>query len=356
MKSKYLILHLLTVLLIVSLSCSQNSNSTSPNYSNSESIQLQGSKSNSATDLIKSLSPNLQKTVLMPIDDISREKWSYLPTTYFDRKGVEISELDSKQKDLAFKLLESHLSKTGFEKTQKIIELEKVLAKIENNSRTRDSEKYSIAIYGDPSTEKLWAWSFEGHHVSLNFTISDDKTSITPRFFGANPAIIRDGKRKGERTLAEEQDLAFELLNSLNTKQKQTAVFKDSTFYDISTKSSSKVTPLEPVGIKYAMLNASQKDVLQKLLGVYLSAMPEEVATKRMKNLKTEELDKIRFGWAGATTKDQPHYYRIQGKTFLIEFDNSQNNANHIHSVWRDFDGDFGRDMIKEHYQKSDHH
>lgn len=351
--SAFLILIIAAAILI---SFSPTGRSILPDLNNSEMVKSSNLKNNPATSFLNSLDPDQKKKATMPIDDDSREKWHYLPSTFWSRSGIQLGELTKEQKDLALKLLVSHLSKTGYDKTRQIISLEEILAEIENNPRTRDPEKYHIAFYGNPATDKLWAWSFEGHHISLNFTISDDKISIAPRFLGANPATIETGKRKGERTLADEEDLGLELINSLTSDKKQKAIFQQSAFRDIVTTNETKVEPLDPVGIKLAELNKPQKDILVKLINVYLSTMPEELATKRMDNLNKEEFNEIRFGWAGATESRQPHYYRIQGKTFLVEFDNTQNNANHIHSVWRDFDGDFGKDLLQEHYKKSDHH
>ncbi len=311
---------------------------------------------NAATEFLRSLKAEQQKKALMPMDDASRERWHYLPSTMFDRGGIPLYELSDEQKKLAFKLLRDHLSETGFDKVQRIIELENVLAELTNNPNTRDPEKYSVAIYGNPATAKLWAWSFEGHHISLNFTISGEKVSIVPRFLGADPATIQTGKRKGERTLAEEEDLGLELINSLNSGQKQKAIIQDATFFDIVTRNKTEVSPFDSFGIKAMELSESQRAILEKLINVYLSVMPEELAEKRSENLKKEEFGEIQFGWAGATESGKPHYYRIQGKSFLIEFDNSQNSGNHIHTVWRDFKGDFGRDLIKEHYETSEHH
>jgi len=184
---------------------------------------------------------------------------------------------------------------------------------------------------------------------------------MSPRFLGANPATVKEGSRIGERTLAKEDNLGLELINSCSAEQKEKAIFKNETFNDIVTKNSAQVDPLNPVGIKMKELNSSQQIILLQIIDEYLATMPEELANARLKKMKTEETDDIRFAWAGATKPGQGHYYRIQGLSFLIEFDNTQsdysrNKANHIHSVWRDFDGDFGRDLIREHYQSSDHH
>ena len=327
-----------------------------------DSFQVDSEKSDTfnyeesrAMVFLSSLNTEQRKKAQMPLEDSSRERWHYLPSTFWTRAGIQLKDLSPDQKELAFELLKSHLSKSGYDKARQVIELEKILAVVENNPRSRDPEKYHVAIYGNPAKDKVWAWSFEGHHLSLNFTIVDKEVAIAPRFFGANPATIDSGERKGERTLAEEADLGLKLVNSLTDDQKQKALLQEETFRDIVTGNKAKVEPLSPEGIKASEFEKPQKDVLLKLINVYLSSMPEKLARVRAENLRNEELEEIRFSWAGATVPRKPHYYRIQGKTFLIEFDNTQNSGNHIHSVWRDFDGDFGRDLIREHYEVSDH-
>ena len=313
-------------------------------------------KTDPVLDFLKSLDQDQKAKAQMPFDDLSRNDWHFFPGEMWPREGIQIQELNGEQKELLHKLLQHFLSKTGYNKTMKIIDLEKVLAEIENNSTFRNPEKYYIAFYGHPERDSLWAWSFEGHHISLNFTVLNEQISIAPRFFGANPAIIKEGKRKGERTLVNEEDKGLGLINSLSMEQKKQAVFQKTSFKEIVTSVASEVAPLDPVGIPMKELDQSQQMMLLDLIDEYLSTMPEPLAEKRSNNLKEEEMEEIRFGWAGATELGKPHYYRIQGKTFLVEFDNTQNNANHIHTVWRDFDGDFGRDLIKEHYQHSNHH
>lgn len=231
-----------------------------------------------------------------------------------------------------------------------------MLLHISGDSIKRNPDKYSVAFYGNPEKDSLWSWSFEGHHLSLNFTILNGKTSIAPRFLGANPATILSGPRKGERTLYKEEDLGFELINSLSGDQKKIAIFREKAFSNIVTKNAAEVKPLPPIGLKYKELTSAQKLVFIKIIKEFISTAPEEEAKKRMEKLKNEEMDEMRFGWAGGTSPGDAHYYRIQGKSFLIELDNKQNEANHIHTIWRDFDGDFGRDLIKEHYKNSDHH
>jgi len=316
---------------------------------------FQTSKTNPALDFLNSLSQEQKEKTQLPFGHITRQEWHFLPGAMWPRAGIQLFELNEDQKQLLFELLKQNLSETGYDKTLKIIDLENVLAEISGDSDFRDSEKYSIAFYGDPEKDNTWAWSFEGHHVSLNFTIVDNNISIAPRFMGASPAVIMEGERKGESTLDKEEGLGLILVNSLSDVQTQKAIFQKESFFDIVTSNAIEVSPLDKVGIKLSDLNTKQQNILWDLLNEYLSTMPTELAKKRMNNLKAEELNDITFGWAGSTQLGKPHYYRIQGKTFLVEFDNTQNNANHIHLVWRDFNGDFGRDLISEHYKNSHH-
>lgn len=302
------------------------------------------------------LDANQLARVNFPFDDVSRNTWHYLPATSWPRTGLPLKELNDSQHNEFLKFLMSNLSQKGYEKTQKIIDLENVLAEIENDTIRRNPKNYYIAIYGNPKTDSLWAWSFEGHHISLNFTILNNQITTTPRFLGANPATIPSGKRKGERTLEKEEDLGFDLINSMTAEQKQKAVFQSESYYEIVTKNNAEAQPLEAVGINSKALNSEQKTILKSIIDEYLSSLPIGIAQMRANKIFAEEFDAISFGWAGATKIGVGHYYRVQGKSFLIEFDNTQNNANHIHTVWRDFDSDFGKDLIKEHYLHAEHH
>lgn len=311
---------------------------------------------NPALRFIRSLDPDQKSKIMLPFDDDSKSNWHFIPSSTWERPGLQLGNLRADQKELFFQLLHSALSEKGYSKTTKIIDLENVLLEMSGDSVMRDPDKYYVAIYGNPEVDSLWSWRFEGHHISLNFTISNGETSIAPRFLGANPATIPYGPRKGERTLGREEDLGFDLVHSLTANQQQKAIFQEKPFYEIVTSNSPEASPLDPVGIPYGELNESQQGILLEIIQEYLSSMPVDMAMERMANLKKEEMNAIMFGWAGSTHAGEGHYYRVQGKTFLIEFDNTQNNANHIHSVWRDFTGDFGRDLIRLHYMHSDHH
>ena len=309
-----------------------------------------------AVEFLDSLNQEQRAKVQFSFDDASKTFWHYFPASMTPRTGIQLMDLNSKQKQLFTVLLQSFLSETGYIKTQKIIDLENILLEATGDSIMRHPEKYAIAFYGNPEKDSLWAWSFEGHHISLNFTVLNGTVSASPRFLGANPATISSGKRQGERTLDREEDLGFELVNSLSEEQKKTAIFQERSPFDIVTTNAPEVEPLNPVGIKFAELNDDQQIIFLKLINEYLSTLPSEQARNRLAQIQEEDLTSIRFGWAGATALGKGHYYRIQGKSFLIEFDNTQDNANHIHSVWRDFDGDFGKDLIRDHYKNADHH
>lgn len=311
-----------------------------------------GTSPDPATAFLASLDAEQRETAQHAFDDMSREEWHFFPVSMWPRAGISLAKLNDSQEQLLFALLRENLSASGYDKTRRIIDLENVLAELEGNSAMRDPEQYHVAFYGDPAKDRLWGWSFEGHHLSLNFTVVDGEISMAPRFLGANPAIVLSGTRKGERTLAREADLGFALINALSAEQRQKAIFREDAFPDIVTSHASEVKPLDLAGIPLQEMSRAQQTILSELLMEYISAMPGDLAAKRMQNLREEEWGEIYFGWAGATKPGAPHYYRIQGRTFLVEFDNIQDNANHIHTVWRDFDGDFGRDLLREHYER----
>jgi uncharacterized protein DUF3500 len=302
-----------------------------------------------AIEFLNSLDEAQKEKAQYKFNDLLREEWHFFPVAMYRRPGILLKDLDEQQKNLFFDLLKSYLSESGYNKTQQIISLENVLSEMENNTTFRNPELYLVAFYGNPG-DPTWCWTFEGHHISLNFTIVKDKVVMVPLFLGANPAEVRVGDRKGERVLAKEEDIAFELLNQFSAEQKAKAIFQEHSFWDLASGTSPEVGALHPVGIKFGEMNKAQSALLFKLINEYLSTMPDHLAKERMTKIMAEDLGDIRFGWAGAAIIDKPHYYRIQGKTFLIEFDNSQNEANHIHTVWRDFAGDFGRDLLRAHY------
>ena len=305
-----------------------------------------------ADAFLNSLSPEQRQAVQFEFGDNERFDWHYVPRS---RAGLAIKDMKDDQRLLAMQFLKAGLSQSGYLKATRIIALEAVLREIETwNWLGRDPEKYFFSFFGRPSEAETWGWRVEGHHLSLNITIVQGRLFATaPRFLGANPARVAKGELQGIRTLKMEEDLARMLIESLDQTQKTKAVFRDRPYRDIVSGSDESVSPFELVGISAAELNRPQRELLVSLIEEYASAMPLEIARQRMEAVRRTTSNQIYFGWAGEVAPGQPHYYRIQTPTFLIEYDNVQNGANHIHTVWRDFDGDFGLDLLREHYRKA---
>jgi Protein of unknown function (DUF3500) len=308
-----------------------------------------------AMTFVHSLNEAQRQKALYPFEEITRYEWHYLPATMVARYGIGIKDLDSIQKTNVYMMLKSFLSNEGYTRTRNIMNYEYLLKEMQPENVNRIPENYYIAVYGQPG-DSTWGWKFSGHHVALNFTIVEGQLAYAPFFFGVYPAEIKDGPKKGTRLLKDEEDLGFELINSFSHEQKEKALFQLNPFSDIVSTNAQQVGPMKPVGIFAKEMTLTDKALLNKLIVAYLSSMPEAIAKTRMEKIIKEEMDAISFGWAGGTEPGQPHYYRVQGDSFMIEFDNTQNKANHIHTVWRDFNGDFGADLLREHYQHSKHH
>jgi len=284
-------------------------------------------------------------------DAEERENFHFVPR---DRLGLPFADMTDDQRALARKLLASGMSDRGLLKVETIIALEALLGEMENRPEFRDPEKYHTSVFGEPSADGTWGWRFEGHHLSVNFSIIDGKTiSATPSFLGANPAEVREGRLKGTRPLAAEEDLARTLATALNEAGKP-ILFSDRAPNDILTGADRKAKQLDPVGVAAADMSEAQKAGLIELIAEYAGRHRAEVAEKDMEKIKAD-LDKVRFGWAGGLAKNEAYYYRIQGESFLIEASNTQNDANHIHTVWRDLEGDFGRDALGDHHRSHEH-
>ena len=308
-----------------------------------------------AEEVINSLTPKQKEVVFFDFDDPAKTRWHYLPHSSFSREGLPLSDMTAAQEEKIYAMLQAYLSKSGYDQMQQIIDLENYLAAVENNPVIRDPTKYYLAIYGRPQKDSLWAWSFEGHHISLNFTITADEIAFAPAFWGSNPGVVPVGPDKGKIVLNSDHNNALKLVNSLSPEQFTQTLVSSKTYGEILTMNQSEVEPIKDNGICYRHLNPAQKVLLKKIIYLHLQRMQKPVALRAHKLLDAEDWSAISFSWAGNTKKLKAYYYRIQGKNFLIEYDNSQNNGNHIHVVWREFDGDFGKDIIREHYQKEGH-
>jgi Protein of unknown function (DUF3500) len=298
--------------------------------------------------------------IALPFTMEARSDWNYTPRR---RPGVPLKAMQAAQRQAAQQLLAAALSDPGRIKVQAIIALEIALREIESFGLSRDPENYAIALFGMPDGAAPWGWRMEGHHLSLHFTLAGGQVVATlPQFLGANPAqvsrdiVAKGGPRKGQRALGEGEDRAFALLAALSTAQRQQVVFEARPFGDIVTRNAALLDPLAPVGLAFSAMDAAQQALLLRIVESLASVAEPTLAQQRLERVRGGGLESIRFGWAGATERDQPHYWRIQGARFLIEWDNS--GGNHIHSVWRDFENDWGRDVLGEHYRRtgaSDH-
>jgi hypothetical protein len=308
----------------------------------------------SATEaFLGSLRREQRERAVFHFEDAERINWHFVPRA---RRGLPLKEMSPEQQELARRILRTVLSQRGYLKANTIIELELVLREMGENPVVRDPELYYFSVFGSPGPEAPWGVRAEGHHLSLNFTVVGDSLIATaPAFMGANPAEVRVGSRAGLRALAAEEDLARELVHSLAADQRAAAVIANVTPRDIVTGTAARVEPLSPIGIRVTELRADQVQLLVRLIDEYLGRMAEPLAERRRAALEQTDFGEVAFAWAGSLVRGQPHYYRIQGPSFLIEYDNSQDNANHVHTVWRDFDGDFGRDLVREHYREASH-
>jgi len=307
-----------------------------------------------ANHLLAALGPEQKVKAVIPFGDEERMRWFYIP---IDRKGLTLGEMSPYQRHLASALLAAGLSQAGYIKAVTIMSLEDVLRIIENDSGVRrNPEKYHFSIFGTPSDTGTWGYRVEGHHVSQNYTITNGQVVDGPSFFGSNPAEVKQGPRKGLRVLAAEDDLGFAVIHGLDEPLRKVAIVDAKAYADILT-TNTRMAALkgQPSGLAAGKMNARQFDALRALAELYAGNLPDDMARRRM-----DQIDKAGrnawFAWAGGTQPGDPHYYRVQTASFLIEFDMTQDNANHIHSVWRDFAGDFGGDLLKAHYQSSHGH
>ena len=305
-----------------------------------------------ATNLLVALTAEQRTQAIFQLADAERENWHFIPRA---RKGLAIREMTLTQQGLAHVLVSTPLSQRGFYKTETIMSLEQVLYELENHAPHREPGQYFISIFGSPGVEP-WGWRVEGHHLSLNFLVANHGAIATsPAFFGSNPAEVRSGPRAGLCVLAREDDLAHKLVRSLDAKQAVQAIFATNAPEDIITSTNRRISRLTPAGISAGRLDKTQTALLRELLEEFIRRNRAELADAELQKIDRVGADKLFFAWAGGTGPGQGHYYRIQGPHFIAEYDNTQNNANHVHTVWRDLENDFGDDLLKRHYEQTGH-
>lgn len=308
-----------------------------------------------ADALLEELTEAERAKLILPFESENRMAFAYTPGT---RPGLSLKELDENKRRAVLALLRAGISEVGFRKAEEIrTQIEPVLRDLEGGNSRRDLELYYLTFFGKPSKQGAWGWRYEGHHLSLNFTYRDGKLiSTSPQFLGSNPAEVPSGPLKGKRVLAQEEDLGRRLATSLTQEQREKAILSQRAPSDILTSNQRQASIEDNRGIPFSELTDSQQAILKEIVQTYADIQSPDQAAVRLKKIEEAGWGNIRFAWMGSTSRGEGHYYRVQGTTFLIEYDNTQNRANHIHTVWRDFKGDWGRDALAEHYRSSSHH
>ena len=320
--------------------------------STSETIQRE--MFDAARAFFATMPSNAPDTVQFPFDAEERTFWNFVPITG-QRKGMAVKSMSLEQHKATHRLLQSVLFAKGYLKATAIQQLERMLGEIENNPTRRDPGFYYLTIFGEPSMDSPWGWRYEGHHFSLNVTVAGGMITTTPTFMGANPAEVREGAFAGWELLHEESKLGFQLIHSLSPDQRTQAIIADTAPRDIITGNQREAILDTYEGLPFSEMSSSQQDLLILLLGAYVHNLNPILATRELNRIHEAGLNNLYFAWAGSLSPERGHYYRIHGPQTLIEFDNTQNNANHIHTVWRDFSNDFGRDVLRLHYEQSEH-
>ena len=304
-----------------------------------------------ANNFLAALTAEQKAKTTFDFADVERVNWHYIPRP---RKGLPMKEMTQEQRLLAHALLATGLSPRGYGKAVSIMSLEAVLAELEKGGKVvRDPEMYFVSIFGKPGAAVPWGWRVEGHHLAFNFTASGDGApAMTPSFFGSNPGEVRTGPRTGARILGVEEDLGRALVQSLDDAQRQAAIVLTEAPKEI-LNDPKRVDPTKPEGIPHSRLNAPQQAQLMRLIREYVFRCRPDVAAEDLAKIEKSGLEKIHFAWAGGVEPGQPHYYRVQGAAFVLEYDNTQNAANHVHSIWRDFSHDFGTDFLGQHVSEA---
>ena len=307
-----------------------------------------------ASAFLKSLPADLHASASFPLEAPERLVWNFVP---MDRVGVSLLKLDDAQSELLGPLLATALSPEGLLAARGVMKHENILRRVETeagvaNASRRDPGLYYTAIFGKPAAAAAWGWRFEGHHLSINVTeLPGEAPVVAPMFVGANPARVLAGPNAGFRLLAAEEDLGRELITSLPAERRKIAMIRETAFAEILTGNDPKVQKLELEGLAAAEMSAEEKAQLRRLIELYVGRMTSDSARSTLMRLDRAGFDKVRFAWAGGIEPGQPHYYRVHGPTLLIEYDDTQNNANHIHTVFRDLERDFGGDALRAHYR-----
>ncbi|MGB7343690.1 MAG: DUF3500 domain-containing protein [Pirellulaceae bacterium] len=304
-----------------------------------------------ADSFLSSLDEDQKSKAVVPYDSDQRVDWHFIPKK--TRKGLALRDMNSAQRSSALRLLRATLSEAGYDKATKTMLMEAVVRELEGDKRNweRDPQKYFVTLFGQPSDKDPWGLSIEGHHMSLNFSYRDGKVAdSTPQFFGANPGEVKTEVSgplgKGTRVLRDEEQVGFKLINALSEENQAEAIIDKTAPKELRFAGEAQVKLEEPEGIALSEMSEDNQKILKRLVRVYTDIVPEQLAKERRALIAKDGWDDVHFAWAGAQEPGIGHYYRIRGKSFLIEFVNTQadasgNPANHIHCCWRDATGDF---------------
>ena len=311
-----------------------------------------------ALNLLATLQPEQLEAIKAPFEVADHQKWTYLPGT---RPGLTLGELDPAQRRLAIRLVELTCSERGLADAHAVLFDEAIrrnLPQAEPGSAADlyEDQRYYVRILGDPDGQGPWAWRLNGHHLALHLTVVDGAVAMTPQFFGAEPAMVLSGPHEGLRILPAEEDLGRTLLAALEPAQREVAVVSQIAPDDILTRSD----PIADVstlyrGLPYGEMNAEQRQLLSLLVGQYVGRAAGPIGLQTWQDITAAGIERLTFAWAGGSEPGQGHYYSVAGPTFLAEYDNTQDDANHIHSVWRDLRNDWGRDLLAAHYAMGRH-
>lgn len=290
-----------------------------------------------------------------PFDAADRRDWTYLPVA---RPGVALGDLGPASRALVDDLLAVTMSAAGAARAQQVMELDDILDELQQTGdrggalerESHGSDRYWLRILGHPDDE-AWAWHLGGQHLALHATVVGDMLSTTPCFIGALPAVVRHGPRAGLQVLREEEILARELIASLDPDQRRAAIVSQTAPDDIATRSDPVADPgLVPTGVHHDDLEPAQRSRLDAVLRCYFERAQEDVASRAWTAVVDAGLGSVSFAWAGSTTPGRPNYYAVKGATFLLEYDNTQDDANHVHTIWRDLQRDWGDDLLAQHH------
>lgn len=307
-----------------------------------------------AAAFLTTLSPDGQRRALIGFADKERLNWHYVPRS---REGLPFKDMPAPARAAAHELMKASLSAVGYDKAVNVIRLEEVLRRLETfGALLRDPENYSMTVFGSPAAAGPWGWRLEGHHLSLNFTLVPGKPiAMTPAFLGANPAEVPSGPHKGLRALAAEQDLARTLARSVEPRLRPRLILDTRSLGDIVSGPGRVLSLATTAGLPLGDLTGDQRSLALRLVEEYARNMHAELAETELRRLREAGIELLHFAWAGSLEPGKAHYYRLHGPTLLIEYDNSQNDANHIHSVWHDPRNDFGLDLLRAHYHHHHH-